>query len=305
MGLLATLSKIEGIPGLGRIAPSSSILPAPEALEGHRRAQQLAYDCAVAVGKELKEGMTEKEAAALLYQYLADHGANVFLHQPFAWFGNHSRFDEYKWFTDFRPSNRRLEADHVAILDVSPVLEGYAGDIGYTCSLRPHAGMERAKDFLLDLRRDLPGLFASDLGTGQIWAEVDRRVKDAGFDNCHALYPFRVLGHRLNRLPLGRTRFPLIPVSFLSWFSFQAQWGFLSRGIAPEILGPDHAGTKNGIWAIEPHIGGDGFGAKWEEILVVDGHMAYWLDDRVPHVLEAVAKGRPPAQCGARTGALR
>lgn len=39
-----------------------------------------------------------------------------------------------------------------------------------------------------------------------------------------------------------------------------------------------------GLWAIEPHIGKDAFGVKFEEILVVTKNDAYWLDDDLPHV---------------------
>jgi hypothetical protein len=39
-----------------------------------------------------------------------------------------------------------------------------------------------------------------------------------------------------------------------------------------------------GLWAIEPHIGRDGVGAKWEEMLVVTDTDTYWLDDAVPHL---------------------
>ena len=33
-----------------------------------------------------------------------------------------------------------------------------------------------------------------------------------------------------------------------------------------------------------PHIGRDGVGAKWEEMLVVTDNDAYWLDDAVSHL---------------------
>jgi hypothetical protein len=39
-----------------------------------------------------------------------------------------------------------------------------------------------------------------------------------------------------------------------------------------------------GLWAIEPHIGLDGVGVKFEELLVVTDDDAYWLDDDLPHV---------------------
>ena len=40
----------------------------------------------------------------------------------------------------------------------------------------------------------------------------------------------------------------------------------------------------SGLWAMEPHIGRDGVGAKWEEMLVVTDNDAYWLDDAVSHL---------------------
>jgi hypothetical protein len=44
-----------------------------------------------------------------------------------------------------------------------------------------------------------------------------------------------------------------------------------------------------GLWAVEPHLGFRGKGAKFEEILVVTdskdlGQSAFWLDDDLPHV---------------------
>ena len=45
----------------------------------------------------------------------------------------------------------------------------------------------------------------------------------------------------------------------------------------------DHRPTP-GVWAVEPHIGRDGVGAKFEELMVVTEDDAYWLDDDLPHV---------------------
>lgn len=45
----------------------------------------------------------------------------------------------------------------------------------------------------------------------------------------------------------------------------------------------DHP-AGSGLWAVEPHIAVGAVGVKWEELLVVDGCDAYWLDDEVPHL---------------------
>lgn len=39
-----------------------------------------------------------------------------------------------------------------------------------------------------------------------------------------------------------------------------------------------------GLWAVEPHLGRDGVGAKFEELLVITADDAFWLDDDLPHV---------------------
>jgi hypothetical protein len=39
-----------------------------------------------------------------------------------------------------------------------------------------------------------------------------------------------------------------------------------------------------GLWAVEPHLGFRGVGAKFEELLVITDDDAYWLDDELPHV---------------------
>ncbi|MDR5667817.1 Xaa-Pro aminopeptidase, partial [Burkholderia cenocepacia] len=39
-----------------------------------------------------------------------------------------------------------------------------------------------------------------------------------------------------------------------------------------------------GLWAVEPHLGFAGVGAKFEELLVITDDDAYWLDEDLPHV---------------------
>jgi hypothetical protein len=63
-------------------------------------------------------------------------------------------------------------------------------------------------------------------------------------------------------------------------FGWQSYWEFLSRGLFGQLLNGNFAGDLTGLWAIEPHLGTTGpcaFGAKFEEILVVEGGKAHWL----------------------------
>ncbi|NRF66914.1 aminopeptidase P family protein [Aquincola sp. S2] len=270
---------------LSRLPSRADALAPPEALAGFRRAQRIAYHCVTTVAAQLHEGMREVEAAELLAQHLEDQGVTRYLHRPFAWFGEHARFDGYQRYADYHPSERRLAAGDCAILDVSPMVDGYIGDVGYACALGPHDELARAMDFLRGLRARIPALFMSGLKSDAIWAEVDRQISAAGFDNVHAKYPFCVLGHRVYRVkPRQGTPLRIGRGSYLGWFSLQANWAFLRHGGASQVLSPEHQGRQLGLWAIEPHIGFAGGGAKFEEILVVEPNRAYWLDDSVPHV---------------------
>lgn len=250
--------------------------------EGFKRVQRLAYESVQVVGRELQEGWSEKQAAELIKTYLKDHGVKSFFHEPFAWFGDRSRFDgiDRRKVYQFNPTKRRLNIEEPVILDVAPILDGYIGDIGYSLCLQPHNQLKKAQSFLKQLRKYIPKLFNQHPHQGQlIWKTIDEKIKEAGYDNIHKIYPFEVLGHRVERVPFSNwaLKTPLR-------FSLHSFWQVLSGGLYPQLLSRHHKGSMTGFWAIEPHIGRPGFGAKFEEILVVDEHKgAYWLDEEVPH----------------------
>ncbi|HTL12487.1 MAG TPA: M24 family metallopeptidase, partial [Bdellovibrionota bacterium] len=233
---------------LSKIPTSSRRVPRVEDLEGFRDAQRLAYDAALATAAAMREGWTERQAAAHMETYLRDRGVKAFFHKPLAWFGDRSRFHRFRTYGYFFPTERALRPDDVVILDVAPVVGGYAGDIGYTCSLTEQPRLRKAENFLREIRAEIPRLFADPkLSPSDIWAAVDRRVVEAGYQNCHAKYPFRVLGHRLYRIPFEGLPGLLFP------FTLHTYGAFLGHGLFPELLGPRHAGAKTGIWAVEPH----------------------------------------------------
>ncbi|MEK1942302.1 MAG: M24 family metallopeptidase [Pseudomonas sp.] len=272
-----------------RYSGGAEQLPPPEAMAGYLKAQRLAYAAVQHVGKLLHVGMTEQQAAELLEAYLREHGTERYLHRAFAWFGEHSRFDGYQDYADYHPSSRALRAEDVAILDVSPVVDGYIGDVGYALSLTPNPELDRAKDFLLQLRDDIPKMFASEMTAAAIWAEIDQRIQAAGFDNVHAKYPHCVLGHRVFRVKPKQGKHLRVGTRSFGWFSLETNLTFLKLGLSAALT-PEHIGNKLGLWAIEPHIGFAGGGCKFEEVLVVEPHGVYWLDNEVPHVIEAREK---------------
>lgn len=249
--------------------------------DAFRAAQRLSYETAVTIGKELRPGWTESRAAALMGTYLKDRGVKAFFHEPYAWFGDRTRFsgiDRLKY-SQFNPTHRQLEENDVVILDVAPIVDGCVGDIGYALKCGDNPEWDRGMAFLRKLREDIPKLFSKpDRDGATIWNDVDKKIRDAGFDNVHQIYPFNVLGHRVRRVPLSgwALKTPLR-------FSMHSLWQILSDGFTSELLNSKHHGDLTGLWAIEPHIGWQGGGAKFEEILIVTKEGAHWLDDDVPH----------------------
>ena len=266
-------SRVASLPGLSLVSPPATRVPVAADLAGYRASQQLANDAAKAIAGLLTEGMTERQAADLLNTWLGDHGVRSFFHRAFVWFGERTRFNGVRTYWDYLPSKRVLRPNEVFILDVAPIHQGFVCDIGYTGSLAPHTELTKAKDFLADLRREIPKLFVGENTGGQIWEAIDRRILEAGYDNVHAMYPFSVLGHRVHKV---RAKMPA--ANFIN-FGMQSYWEFLSRGLFGQLLNGNHDGPLTGLWAIEPHIGTPEFGAKFEEILVVDGSGARWLSD--------------------------
>jgi hypothetical protein len=172
----------------------------------------------------------------------------------------------------------------VAILDCSPIVDGYTGDVAYTLSVGHHAELERAQNFLSELRSRLPEHFAHPGKARDVFSWVDGEICDAGYENAADGYGNEVIGHRVYH----HGRF----FSRLQWFLPEKPFGGViswhgpgfilksaSRGILPETLGPLHHAPKTGVWAIEPHLRAGSFGCKFEELLVVEPDRAYWLDD--------------------------
>lgn len=267
-----------------------------ESLEEFKIVQQLAYEGAVETRKKLKVGMTEKEAAALLEKFFLDKGHSLFFHRPFAWFGDRTNFTNFKrpslskkgqliphLGVEFMPTDRKLEKGMAVILDVAPSINGLAVDIGYSFSFGENPEVTNARKHLLELRQIILKGAKDRLPVKEIYRLVERRIIEQGFRNCHDLYPLGVLGHRIGKLPL--TKLPRISLMGFHPQAFLYLLKEMSRG--PALLTEDEERPmKTGLWAVEPHIGNDKFGVKFEEILVVTDSDAYWLDDQLPHLLE-------------------
>ncbi|MCB0349456.1 MAG: aminopeptidase P family protein [Bdellovibrionales bacterium] len=242
------------------------------------KAQNLSYNCAVEIAKEIRDGWTEKQTAKLMDTYLKDHGIKTFFHTSFAWFGPRSAFYGIKHYLDFLPKKQVYQDGDVVILDTAPIVDGYIGDIGFTFSKVPNEELKKAREFLVKIRTMIRSSFLEKKPTSIVWQDVDKMIAEHSYTNCYERYPFSVLGHRVGKAKAHNWN------SFAFGFGIQAYLTTLAGGIKESLLTKNHASKPVGAWAIEPHIGLKDFGAKFEEILLVTEDSVEWLTDEVPHL---------------------
>ncbi len=266
------------------------------ALDKVREGQRLAYQAVKTVRQQLVAGMTEKRAAKMIEDFFHQRGHHLFFHRPFAWFGDRTGFKNFKQPSlpslknplpslglEFLPTDRKLEQGMAVTLDVAPAVDGLAVDIGYSFAFGDNPAVEKARRDLKSFRQTIWQLATLRSPIKDIYQAVETQLAQLGYQNCHALYPLGVLGHRIGQLPL--MKFPKVS---LMGFHPQA-YAYL---IQQQFLGPAFITASEtrplspGLWAVEPHLGRGDFGVKFEEILVVTPESVYWLDDDLPHVTE-------------------
>lgn len=256
-----------------------------------REVQQIAYRCVVAIEGDLRAGMTERQVARMMRNWLSDHGIREYFHVPFVWFGDRTSFTGFRFAFQFSPTSRKLEAGMPVILDVAPASDGYSADIGYSCCLGENAALEKMQQDLREYRDLIPVLVKQGRTAREIYAAIDALAARQGYANRHQVYPQRVLAHKIFRMQhspwLHRVEVGGFGVRALRGLGRAArrgrrgdpgQWPFWNDRQTSDVP------VDPGLWAVEPHLGLGPIGAKWEELLVVTGNDAFWLDDDLPHV---------------------
>jgi Xaa-Pro aminopeptidase len=265
-------------------------------LERFRQVQRLAYDIALRVESQLQVGITEIEACTLVAAAQTEFEVIQVFHDPYVLFGGRTALGTgaesaagMSPSNDLVPTNQVLRDGVPFIIDVAPVAHGVSSDIAYSCVLGTNqvfreldAGLARIRSFL----RDGIAARASML---VLYHELDELLASRGWESCHHRQADRALGHLVFPLEHETGR----PTPLPGWGAVAAE-KMLAAGIDALDHGTcyplwndssftDYPATP-GLWAIEPHIGLDGVGVKFEELLVVTDDDAYWLDDDLPHV---------------------
>ena len=286
-------------------------------LDRFRQVQRATFDMARTVEAHLQPGMSEYEVCTLMLAAQAQADVAQVFHEPYAWFGPRTTLGP-DWAPDivptdvvaagqmmpssrFAPTHDPLQDGMPVILDLAPVMHGIPADVSYSCVLgsnatfhRLDAGLALVRNFLLE------GIRAGETLL-DLYCQLDVLLAKRGWRNCHQNYPDRAMGHLVFPLRRDPDRPSLVP-----GFGTAAAEALLAAGgealeegsgypVWNDSKLSDHPPAP-GLWAVEPHIGTEGVGVKFEEILVVTGDDAYWLDSDPPHVQRWAAAGYPTTQ---------
>ncbi|HTQ06687.1 MAG TPA: M24 family metallopeptidase [Polyangiaceae bacterium] len=255
---------------------------------GIANAQRVARDAILTVAETVRPGDTEREACARVEHELGRAGVRHWLHTPYAWWGERTRFDwDGMWETNALPSERRLEAGESFILDVAPIVGGFPADFAYTglagsggspSETAPHAEL---LDALADVKAKLVGWAAPGSSAAAVCEEVEAALTNGGIDVLHTRYPANVLAHTLEGFPNWTSRAPRIGTGFQLPLLLTYATGLVLHHLAGTpypFLRAGAPGRARGLYAVEPHIGKGRHGAKFESVLLIDGDETRWLD---------------------------
>lgn len=270
-------------------------------LDRFRQVQRLAYAIALRVESQLQVGLSEIEASTLIAAAQTECEVIQVFHDPYVLFDERTALGAGTEPHELQgaialsggnvlaPTKQVLRDGAPVIIDVAPVARGVSSDIAYSCVLGTNrtfkeldAGLARIRSFLRD------GI-ASRASMLVLYHELDELVAARGWESCHHRQADRALGHLVFPLEHETDR----PSPLPGWGAIAAE-KMLAAGIDALDHGTcyplwndssftDYPATP-GLWAIEPHIGLDGVGVKFEEILVVTDDEVFWLDDDLPHV---------------------
>ncbi len=258
-------------------------------LDRFRALQRTSFDILQSTARTLSSGDTEQSVARALVKKYRAAGAQSFFHLPVALFGERTALPGDWSLGHFFPRDRKLQPGDSVILDAAPIFDGFLVDTSYSFCFGEAPAHRDMMVFLSQFRESVPEAVNRGDTFKAISEAVLQTFQAAGYEPAHTKHPGAVLGHRavkLPRLPFQRRNQGFDALS-LGWFKFKDSLAATPFGRHSPLWNhrhtSDHA-PHDGLWLVEPHAGRAAVGAKWEEILVIEGGRAHWLDDAPPHV---------------------
>lgn len=249
------------------------------ALAAQRRTQAALQD----VGRDLTPGVTEREVAGEVRARLVALGAVGFFHEPIVWFGPRTAWIGIPSRQAAAPGRETLREGWPVVLDVAPCFTDGVCDVSTTLFTCPSPEEEACRQLRQELRAQIPGALSAGATGRELALAVAATAERAGFESCQHHYLFGALGHRVFRSarPMRRSLLGLGLGSGVRLFGQAglhhlvpqlAPWPFLADSPHAEVLPGD------GLWSLEPHVRRGELGYKFEELLVLEGGRARWLD---------------------------
>ena len=262
---------------------------AATALSHFRDLQRTSFAILEEAAASLVGGETEKEVAHALVKRYRAAGADSFFHLPVVLFGERTALPGEWAIGNFFPNSRTLEPGDSVILDAAPLFSGYLVDTSYSFCFGDSDQHRAMMQHLAQYRDTVPAAVNNGDTFTSIANQVLQTLTSAGYEAAHTKHPGEVLGHRAIKTPNlpFQLRLQGFDAVSLSWFRLKdrlATSGLGRRSPLWNTLKTSDHEAHDGLWLVEPHAGLGPVGAKWEEILVIEGGEARWLDDEPPHV---------------------
>jgi hypothetical protein len=255
-------------------------------VKGIANAQRVAREAVLSVAEGVKPGDTERQVCARLEQEFRTARVAHWLHTPYAWWGERTRFDwQGRWETNALPSERALREGEAFVLDAAPIVSGFPADFAFSgCAGADAASLAEHATLLAQLTRikaEILNWVADAAGSAGLCARVASAIEDAGADVIHTRYPAHVLGHTLEGFPNWSSAAPRVGTGFQLPLLLTYATGLMFHHLAGApypFLNAGAPGRPQGLYAVEPHLGKGALGAKFESVLLVDGDETRWLD---------------------------
>jgi Xaa-Pro aminopeptidase len=255
-------------------------------VKGIAEAQRVAREAVLSVAASVKVGDSERQVCARLEREFRRARVEHWLHTPYAWWGERTRFDwQGSWEANALPTDRLLGAGECFVLDAAPIVAGFPADFAVSGVTAGDAICQHTHAALLtqlrDIKREIVGWVCEPAGSAEICERVVAAMQAAGSDVIHTRYPAQVLGHTLEGFPNWCSSAPRIGTGFQLPLLLTYATGMVLHHLAGApypFLNAGAPGRPQGLYALEPHLGKGALGAKFESVLLVDGDETRWLD---------------------------
>lgn len=248
----------------------------PSHLTPIRDLEALAEQGVAVIHRHLQTGMTERDAANLLRDWLKQHGVDEMAHRPLAWFGERTALrgadrlvpvgTRPSWF----PGERVLEPGMAVALYCAPQRDGLIAEASLCAPVGQNPAYSALCSDVEVLREQLATAMNNGLPLSAVeeWLvlsiqalELEPRHYSAPFTGGLRRYSGAITTHRQRSLLFRRLK-----VNELQ----------LPAAAGGRLALPDD--SEPGLWVVQPWLVRDDLGAGFRALVYNDGTRLHWLN---------------------------